>query len=72
MSVAGAGAGAAVSVVVVVIVAVESAVAVASVELLPQEVTNRPMVRASTLSFTNFIVSVFLIVMHVYTQKGNR
>jgi hypothetical protein len=57
-SAAGAGAGAGVAFTVVVVAEVESVLA-ASPPPLPQDATKRPKERASTLNFTNFIISFF-------------
>jgi len=66
-----AGVVAGVSVIVVALVAVESLEDV-SVVLLPQDATKRPIDSASIDNFTNFIVSLFYVVMQVYTRKGIR
>jgi hypothetical protein len=58
VSAAGAGAGAGAAGAAVVLVAVESVVFV-SVLPPPQDATNRPNERASTLNFTNFIILFF-------------
>jgi hypothetical protein len=67
-----AGAGVAVTVLVVE-VAAESALEEVPLVLLPQEVTNRPKVKASRLNFTNFIISFFRWLCRFIPQreKGN-
>ena len=68
---AGAGAGEA-GAAVADDVEVESVVLVASVLLLPQEATKRPIESASTLNFTNFIIFSFLVGYTVNTQNRKR
>ncbi len=69
---AGAGAGVSVVVVVVVLVAAESVVAAAPPPL-PHDATKRPIDRASTLNFTNFIISFFRLLCRFIplSEKGN-
>jgi hypothetical protein len=55
------------------IVAVVSVAVVSSVELLPQEATKRPIVRAKMLNFTNFMTLNFFSCFSFMpkTGKGN-
>jgi uncharacterized BrkB/YihY/UPF0761 family membrane protein len=68
---AGAGSAAGASVVVVVVVSVDSVAA--SLLPLPHDATKRPIVRANTLSFTNFIILFFSWLYRFIPQqeKGN-